>query len=293
MRWKQGRRSKNVEDRRGRGGARALKGAGGIGGLTIIVALVALFLGKDPSQLLALLGGQLGGGISAGSSESEGTFTSTPEEEELVEFIKVVLGDTEDVWNDLFPRMGRRYEEPTLVLFRDAVQSACGVQSAQVGPFYCPADNQVYLDLSFFEDLKRKLGAPGDFAQAYVIAHEVGHHIQNLLGISSQVHSQRRGLSETEGNALSVRQELQADFFAGVWAHHAQRARSILERGDLEEALNAASRIGDDHLQEQARGFSRPESFTHGTSEQRMRWFRRGFESGDPADGDTFKARNL
>ena len=288
MRWKQGRRSRNVEDRRGRSIPKGVKGVGGgIGGM-LIIALIAMFLGKDPSQLLALLGGQLGGGTSSGTVAA-----STPEEEELADFVSVVLGDTEDVWNDLFGRMGRQYEEPALVLFRDAVSSACGNQSSSTGPFYCPADDQVYLDLSFFEDLKRKLGAPGDFAQAYVIAHEVGHHVQNLLGISGQVHEQKRSLGQADANDLSVRLELQADFFAGVWAHHAQQARQILERGDLEEALNAASRIGDDHLQRQATGRVRPDSFTHGTSEQRMRWFSRGFESGDPAEGDTFSARNL
>lgn len=286
MRWKSGRRSTNVEDRRRSGGPRMALG-GGIGGI-VVVAVIALFLGKDPSQLLALLGGQLGG--ASASAGSGGAVASTPEEDELVEFVSVVLAETEDVWNTLLPRMGRDYEEPRLVVFRDNVQSACGMQSAAVGPFYCPGDNQVYLDLAFFDDLKKRHGAPGDFAQAYVIAHEIGHHVQNLLGISSQVHSRQNAVGKTQANELSVRLELQADFFAGVWAHH---ARNVLEQGDLEEALNAASRIGDDRLQREARGYVAPDSFTHGTSEQRMRWFARGFESGDPTDGDTFNARDL
>jgi predicted metalloprotease len=199
-----------------------------------------------------------------------------------------VLKDTEDVWGELFASMGKTYQAPRLILFTGQVESACGSASSAVGPFYCPGDAQVYLDTEFFDDLHRRFGAPGDFAEAYVIAHEVGHHVQNLLGVSGRVQSLRRQMGEAEANRLSVRLELQADFFAGVWAHHAQAAKQILEAGDIEEALSAATAIGDDRLQRQARGTVTPDAFTHGTSEQRMRWFRRGFESGDPNACDTF-----
>ena len=290
MRWKGGRRSQNVEDRRGGGGAVKLGAGLGLG--TIIIALiVALMGGGDISKVMEqVLGAAQQSAQQGGSAGAEagGEVVSSPEEEELKEFISVVLGDTEDVWTQLFAQMGRRYEAPTLVLFRDGVRSACGVQSAQVGPFYCPADRNAYIDLGFYEQLRDRFKAPGDFAQAYVLAHEVGHHVQNLLGTSDQVHSQRRRVSEVEANALSVRMELQADFYAGVWAHHAQRARNILEEGDVEEALNAASRIGDDNLQKQAQGYTSPDSFTHGTSEQRMRWFAKGLRTGDLSQGDTF-----
>jgi len=218
---------------------------------------------------------------------------TSPEEDELAEFVSVVLADTEDVWNKLFSEEGQSYREPKLVLFTGQVQSACGFASAAVGPFYCPGDETVYIDLQFYDELRRKFGAPGDFAQAYVIAHEIGHHVQKQLGITSKVDAMRGRVSQEEFNQLSVRLELQADFFAGVWAHHAQRMQQILEPGDINEALQAAGAIGDDRLQKQAQGYVVPESFTHGTSEQRERWFRRGFESGDMAQGDTFNAANL
>jgi predicted metalloprotease len=286
MRWSGGRRSTNIEDRRGRSVPRGLALGGGVGGGALILIVIALLLGKDPTELLGALVADPGTGATVSAA-------STPEEEARVEFVSVVLADTEDVWSELFRTQGRSYEEPRLVLFRDLAESACGLQSAAVGPFYCPGDTKVYLDLGFFDELARSLGAPGDFAQAYVIAHEVGHHVQTLLGTSEEVSRAQRGSSEAEANRLSVRLELQADFFAGVWAHHAQRARGVLERGDLEEALNAASQIGDDRLQRAGRGAVAPDSFTHGTSEQRVRWFRRGFESGDPAEGDTFGAEDL
>jgi predicted metalloprotease len=273
------RESENVEDRRAMSprGKRAAVG-GGIG--VLVIAVIALLTGADPSQLLALLGGQVvqGGGAAAPAEELQ----TTPEEEELVRFSKVVLGDTEDVWNQLFREaLRRQYQEPAMVVFRDHVDSACGFQSAAVGPFYCPGDAKVYLDLSFFDELARNFGAAGDFAQAYVIAHEVGHHVQNLLGYSDKVNDQRGRISEAEQNKLSVRLELQADFLAGVWAHHTQKQKQVLDPGDLDEALNAAGQIGDDTLQRKARGRVAPDLFTHGTAEQRIRWFKRGFETGD------------
>lgn len=288
MRWRQGRRSRNVDDRRGR---RVARRAGGLGGGALIMVLIAMLFGADPGQLLQMMGNT----AQQPAYETVGEPAPRPAaENELADFVRVVLGDTEDVWRELFPTVsGEPYREPTLVLFTDAVRSACGHASAAMGPFYCSADEKVYIDLSFYEDLRRRHGAPGDFAQAYVIAHEIGHHIQHRLGILDDVHRQRRRLSETEYNALSVRLELQADFLAGVWAHHAHRARNILEPGDLEEALNAASAIGDDRLQMQSRGYVVPESFNHGTSEQRVRWFRKGFETGDLSQGDTFSARDL
>jgi predicted metalloprotease len=207
--------------------------------------------------------------------------------------VKVVLADTEDVWNKLFQEQGAQYQEPTLVLFTDAVQSACGSASAATGPFYCPGDQQVYIDLSFQQTLSQRLGAGGDFAMAYVVAHEVGHHIQNLMGITNKVHSQRRSLSQEDYNELSVRLELQADFLAGVWTHHAQEMNNILEQGDIEEAMRAANAIGDDRLQKQSQGYVVPDAFTHGTSAQRMRWFKKGLETGDINQGDTFSAQSL
>lgn len=287
MRWKKGRRSENVEDRRGRRVAPAA--TLGIGG--IVIALIAVFLGADPRKFLgeAGLGGLGGGGDAPASAPVE--FSAA--EQELADFVSVVLGDTEDTWRKLFTQIGRTYEEPNLVLFTKAVHSACGAAESAMGPFYCPGDKKVYIDLSFYNELKKRHGAPGDFAQAYVIAHEVGHHVQNLLGASDKVHRARGRVTDVEYNNLSVRLELQADFYAGLWAHHAQRARKILERGDLEEALNAASAIGDDTLQKKARGYVQPESFTHGSAEQRMRWFRLGFETGDFRQGDTFSARRL
>jgi predicted metalloprotease len=252
----------------------------------VVVALIAMFLGVDPGAVL-----QTGGGPGAAPPAA-----ADPAQDSLAEFTAVVLASTEDVWNGLFPRLaGGDYPEPQLVLFSGAVQSACGYAQAAVGPFYCPGDRKVYIDLSFYRDLRQQLGAPGDFAQAYVIAHEVGHHVQTVLGISEQVNAARRGVGEAEANALSVRQELQADCFAGVWGYHLRRSGGPvqLDPGDLEEALGAAAAIGDDRLQRQSRGYVSPESFTHGTSEQRVRWFRRGFEGGDPRACDTFQGGAL
>ena len=284
MRWESGRRSSNVEDRRGislRGGA--------IGGGTLIVALVAALLGAPPSLIRSLLGnGGEGTAVEAPSGR-----TPTAAENQAADFVKVVLGSTEDVWTEVLPRTGPHYAPPKLVLFTDMVQSACGTNSAAVGPFYCPPDRRVYLDLSFFAELARRFGAPGDFAQAYVIAHEVGHHVQNLLGISERVHDARASLSATEGNRLSVATELQADCLAGVWAYHANRTTQLIEPGDTEEGLRAASAIGDDTLQKAARGRVVPESFTHGSSAQRVRWFRTGMTTGRVADCDTFSTSTL
>jgi len=285
MRWEHGRRSDNIEDRRGlRVTGKGLAG-GGIG--IIVVALIAMFLGVDPSIVL----NQAGNLAPTQTEQTQTTFS--PEEERLKEFMSVVLADTEDVWGELFRASGQQYENPTLVLFSGAVESACGFAEAAMGPFYCPADRKLYLDMSFFNDLASRHDAPGDFAQAYVIAHEVGHHVQNLLGVAEQVHAARQRGSEAEGNALQVRMELQADCFSGVWAHHAHKARQILEPGDTEEALAAASGVGDDRLQKQTRGYVVPESFTHGSSAQRMRWFSIGMKTGDPEQCDTFKARTL
>lgn len=274
--------SDNIEDRRGMGGRRGpVMLGGGLGSILLIV--LAILFGADPMQFLNPGGGPAGGG---GQQQNQ---PIDPAQEPLKEFVGIVLKDTEDVWNEQFRLMGRQYREPILVLFSGSVDSACGFADAAVGPFYCPGDQKVYIDLSFYEQLKRQLNAPGDFAQAYVIAHEVGHHVQNLLGTSGRVDSMRRNVGEVEGNRLSVRLELQADYYAGVWAHHAQKMRNILEPGDIEEALNAANSIGDDTLQRRGgRGRVMPDSFTHGTSAQRIRWFKRGFQSGDPKGGDTF-----
>ncbi len=285
MRWEDGRRSDRVEDRRGMRVSRGLAG-GGIG--TLVLVLIALYFGVDPSIVLQQNPLQ----VPDSSSRSAPT-TASAEENRLAEFVAVVLADTEDVWQELFRSMGKTYKKPTLVLFSDAVESACGLASAAVGPFYCPADGKVYIDLSFYRDLQTRFGAPGDFAQAYVIAHEIGHHVQNLLGIAEKVHSLRSRASEAEANRLSVMMELQADCLSGVWAHHAQRTRNILEAGDIEEALNAASRIGDDRIQRQSRGYVTPDSFTHGSSAQRMRWFKRGFDTGNVGQCDTFSAESL
>lgn len=283
MLWKGQRQSDNVEDRRGlSGGGMAI--GGGLGG--IIVLVIALLLGADPRQLLEQ---------SRGVDPSSGTTTSrptNPQEDELKQFSATVLASTEDVWADIFRQQGRTYSKPTLVLFTDAVRSACGEAGAAVGPFYCPGDQKLYLDLSFFNDLQTRFRAPGDFAQAYVIAHEVGHHVQNLLGTMDKVDSVRGRMSEAEANEVSVRLELQADFLAGVWAHYAQQ-KGILEPGDIEEALGAASAVGDDRLQREGQGYVIPDSFTHGTSEQRARWFRKGLETGDLRQGDTFNVRSL
>ena len=283
MLWKGQRQSDNVEDRRGMSGSGIAIG-GGLGGIVILV--IALLLGADPRQLLEQ---------SRGVDPSSGTTTSrpaSPQEDELKQFSATVLASTEDVWTDIFRQQGGSYRKPTLVLFTEAVRSACGEAGAAVGPFYCPGDQKLYLDLSFFNDLQTRFRAPGDFAQAYVIAHEVGHHVQNLLGTMDKVDSLRGRMSEAEANQLSVRLELQADFLAGVWAHYAQQ-KGILEAGDIEEALGAASAVGDDRLQREGQGYVIPDSFTHGTSEQRIRWFRKGLETGDLRQGDTFNVRNL
>ena len=285
MRWENGRRSDNIEDRRGmRVNGRGLAG-GGIG--AIILALVAMYFGVDPSVILNQAGSL------APTQETHQPAPSNPEEDKLKDFMSVVLADTEDVWGTLFKESGKSYQPPTLVLYSGAVQSACGFAEAAMGPFYCPGDHKLYLDMRFFNDLAKRHDAPGDFAQAYVVAHEVGHHVQTLLGISDKVDAARRRASEAAGNALQVRMELQADCFAGVWAYHANQARHVLEPGDTEEALAAAAGVGDDRLQQQARGYVVPESFTHGSSAQRMRWFSRGMQGGDPGQCDTFKATRL
>jgi uncharacterized protein len=294
MRWTGRRESSNVDDQRGRSGGGGFSNFGGLpgglfskGGLIVIVIILGIswFTDTNPLTLLS----QLSGGGDGYTVEQSEPYQGTAAEEELASFTKVVLADTEDVWNSLMDD----YREPTLVLFSGSVQSACGQASASSGPFYCSADEKVYIDLSFYEELKQKLNAPGDFAQAYVIAHEVGHHVQHLLGITDKVHAQRERLSETEYNELSVKLELQADFLAGVWAYHANRTKSIIEPGDVEEALNAASAIGDDRLQKQFQGHVVPDSFTHGTSEQRVRWFKKGLTTGDTQQGDTFSAEEL
>lgn len=283
MRWRESRRSSNVEDRRGLPVGRAAIGGGG----ALIVLVLALLFGADPAQLLQQI--QATGG--APSSSTSGV--AAPPQDELAEFVAVVLAETEDVWTAQFQQMGQRYQAPRLVIFEGQVESACGMASAAMGPFYCPGDEQVYIDLSFYRLLRERLGAPGDFAQAYVIAHEVGHHVQHQLGITDQVHSARGRVSEAEYNALSVKLELQADFFAGVWAHHAQRTKGLLEPGDIEEAMLAAESIGDDKLQLESQGHVRPDAFTHGTSAQRQRWFQLGYETGDMQRGDTFRAQRL
>ena len=282
MLWKGQRQSDNVEDRRGMSGGGMAIG-GGLGGIVLLV--IALLLGADPRQLLE----QRGVDPSSGTTTSRPT---NPQEDELKQFSATVLASTEDVWTDIFRQQGRTYTKPTLVLFTEAVRSACGEAGAAVGPFYCPGDQKLYLDLSFFNELQTRFRAPGDFAQAYVIAHEVGHHVQNLLGTMDRVDSVRGRMSEAEANQLSVRLELQADFLAGVWAHYAQQ-KGILEAGDIEEALGAASAVGDDRLQREGQGYVIPDSFTHGTSEQRIRWFRKGLETGDLRQGDTFSVRSL
>ncbi len=285
MKWRGRRSSSNVEDRRGSGMARKV-GGGGIG--VVLLALVAMYFGVDPSVVL----NQGGGMLSGGSKTETAPYKPTAEEAELAAFVSVVLAETEDTWHEIFRGLDGRYQEPTLVLFSGSVQSACGLGQAAMGPFYCPGDKKVYIDLSFYRDLKNRHRAPGDFAQAYVIAHEVGHHVQNLLGISGKVEQAKRRMTKEEGNVLSVMLELQADCFSGVWAHDAKRAQ-ILEAGDVEEALTAASAIGDDRLQRQARGYVTPESFTHGTSEQRVRWFKTGLQQGDINSCNTFGAERL
>lgn len=309
MLWKGRRQSSNIEDRRGMGGG-GMRFPGGLGGgmgggmrrrgggiglFGILILLgIAWFLGINPLTLLS--GGMDTGGYSSypeQQSSLDGGGFSDPASEEMKEFVSVVLADTEDTWKALLPQIGATYRDPRLVLFSGGVDSACGYAQSAVGPFYCPPDEKVYLDLDFFDELSRRFGAPGDFAQAYVIAHEVGHHVQNVLGIEEQVRQARGSMSETEANELSVRVELQADCFSGVWANRAQKERGLLEPGDIEEALGAASAVGDDTLQKQAGGRVVPDSFTHGSAQQRMRWFEAGYRSGDPKACDTFNANSL
>jgi predicted metalloprotease len=268
MEWQGRRESDNVDDRRGSGGRGIAIG----GGVSVLAAIVCLLLGVDPRVIFQ------------GNPSNQVSYQQPKNPQvqaEQKKFVSVVLADTEDVWHEQFRKMGKTYREPRLVLFSGRVQSACGLASDAVGPFYCPGDSQVYIDLQFFEEMKNRFRAPGDFAQAYVIAHEVGHHVQNLLGVSQRIQSQRSRLSQAESNRLSVRLELQADFLAGVWAHHAQKSKHILQPGDLDEALRAANAIGDDRLQRQSKGYVVPDAFTHGTSSQRARWFRLGFETGN------------
>jgi uncharacterized protein len=304
MRWRGRRQSSNIEDKRAMRGPRSTRiGGGGImrllplafrvlgvKGTLIAAALLVgyVFISGDLEQLLDTDG-------SAGNQASTGdqAVKQSTAEKQLVEFVSTVLADTEDTWNTLFKQSGKNYREPKLVLFRRAVATACGTGSTQIGPFYCPADQKVYIDLSFFDDLKSRHGAPGDFAQAYVIAHEIGHHVQTLTGISEQVQTAKKSLSQAEANRLSVKQELQADCYAGIWAHHANRSRQILETGDIEEGLVAASAIGDDRLQQRSQGYVVPDSFTHGSSKQRVDWFKTGLSRGTLAACDTFAANAL
>ncbi|MFH1001134.1 MAG: neutral zinc metallopeptidase [Bacteroidota bacterium] len=279
MRWKGRRSSTNVDDRRGMSSKRAIKG-GGIG--TIVIILIIWLLGGNPMEFIGLLDN--------GQMQTSETVATTAHEDELAEFVSVVLADTEEVWTRQFRSMGMEYREPTLVLFRSQVQSACGFSSSATGPFYCPADEKIYIDLTFLEDLQRRLNAPGDFAMAYIVAHEVGHHVQKLLGLMDKIHQARRNMSEEEYNRLSVRLELQADFYAGLWANHADEMMNILEEGDIDEAMNAANAVGDDLIQKKTQGYVVPDSFTHGTSEQRRTWFYKGLKTGDFNQGNTFNS---
>jgi uncharacterized protein len=281
MKWIGGRESSNVDDRRGLSTGGGVAIGGGIIGVIYLIFQLLTGSGGDPST------------VQFPGQATEMTQEQKAADDERAKFVKVVLGYTEDVWNELFRQQGKQYEEPVLVLFRDNVQSACGMASSATGPFYCPGDQEVYIDLSFYEELQNRFNAPGDFAEAYVIAHEIGHHVQNLLGISDKVQRMRQQLSEGEYNKYSVMLELQADFLAGVWAHHAQQMKNILDPDDIDEALNAANAIGDDKLQKESQGYVVPESFTHGTSQQRMYWFKKGFQTGDMRQGDTFNDPSL
>ncbi|WP_428607628.1 KPN_02809 family neutral zinc metallopeptidase [Sedimenticola sp.] len=305
MRWRGNRQSDNIEDRRGMRATRSGNFGGGGGALRLLPVVikflgvkgtliaVALFIGYGlfSGTLSQMLGG--GGFQEQSARQTGGNVSQSAQEKELVQFISVVLADTEDTWHALFQEMGREYKEPRLVLYRQSINSGCGFGSAEMGPFYCPADQKVYLDLSFYEDLRNRYQAPGDFAQAYVVAHEIGHHVQTLTGISRKVQEAKQGMDSTQANQLSVRQELQADCFAGIWAHHADRSRQILEAGDVEEGLTAASAIGDDRLQKQSRGYVTPDSFTHGSSRQRVKWFGIGLKVGTLKACDTFSSKNL
>jgi predicted metalloprotease len=281
-------RSENIEDRRGMRmpGGRGLA-VGGIG--TVVIAVIAMFLGIDPGVVMQGMQGMQQAPVATGPQERVQT-KAPAREDQMADFVAAVLGSTEETWTEIFARGGKRYQKPVLVLFSGAVQSACGFAQAAVGPFYCPGDNKLYIDLAFYRDLQDRFRAPGDFAQAYVIAHEVGHHVQNQLGVAEQVRRAQSRASKEQGNALQVRMELQADCFSGIWAAHANRKRKILEPGDVEEGLRAAAAIGDDRIQMSTRGYVSPESFTHGSSEQRVRWFRRGLESNDVKACDTFAA---
>jgi predicted metalloprotease len=286
MRWQNRERSTNVDDRRKGGSVRKVGGGIGIG--VILIAVFQLIMGENPVSVLQNVLSE------SAPSQTSGPATTNAADDELADFVSVVLKDTEDVWEKLFKEeLGRQYQPPTLVLFSGSVQSACGSAQSATGPFYCPADQKVYIDLVFYQELKNRFKAPGDFAMAYIVAHEVGHHVQSILGISSQVEMQKRKVSKKEANQLSVRLELQADFLAGVWAHHGQKMKNFLEKGDIEEAMNAAAAVGDDRIQLQARGYVVPDAFTHGTSEQRMRWFKKGLLEGKLKDGDTFSEYNL
>ncbi|WAC27812.1 neutral zinc metallopeptidase [Ancylobacter sp. SL191] len=297
MRWEDFRRSSNVEDRRGggggfRGGLPGGRGGLGIGGL-IIVGLIAWATGINPAVLIGGAEILMGGGETSQSAPQQPSASRTPPKDQEGQFVSAVLAQTEDVWTQQFKAQGQTYRPPGLVLFTGGTRSACGTAQSAMGPFYCPTDRKVYIDLAFFEEMKRRFRAPGDFAQAYVIAHEVGHHVENQLGILAQVQQRQRQVSRTEANALSVRVELMADCLAGVWAHHANAQWRILEDGDIEEALNAASAIGDDRLQKQARGYAVPDSFTHGTSAQRTRWFKRGLDTGSMKQCNAFDSRSI
>ena len=287
MRWQNGRRSSNIEDRRGRRIPGGMKG-GGIG--ILLLALVGIYFGIDPALIL-----NVGDVVQKNQpvSRTSAPYQATTQEKEQADFVAVVLADTEDVWTQVFEENGKTYQEPTLVLFTGSVQSACGFAQAAMGPFYCPGDRKVYIDLSFYKDLQNTLHSPGDFARAYVVAHEIGHHVQKLLGYSDQLARARPRLSKKNYNKVSVRMELQADCFAGVWANRADKMRAILEPGDIEEALNAASNIGDDRLQQESRGYVTPDSFTHGSSAQRVHWFKQGYETGDVESCNTFKIKEL
>ncbi len=283
MRWQDERRSDNVEDRRGVSAGQIAVG-GGIGTI-IIVMLVSLLTGADPRALMQKMQ------VAQPGRVQQNPAAKNPEEEKQADFVRATLGMTEDVWTDIFAKAGKKYREPHLILFSNQVKTeGCGLASTAVGPFYCPADEKVYIDLAFYDELKRRFKAPGEFAQAYVIAHEIGHHIQNLLGTSEKVSQLQRQVGKAEGNKLSVMLELQADYYAGVWAHHAEKKKHILEDGDIESGLRAATAIGDDALQKQAQGYVVPDSFTHGTSAQRVKWFRKGLVSGDVNGGNTFEA---
>lgn len=297
MRWRGRRESQNIEDRRGQRRVRARRGGIGLGGLLLILG-VSWLLGVDPLMMLqgveqaqvSVNSGDPGGLSFPETPPGPSPASGTPREDDMKKFVSVVLADTEMMWQAAFGQAGQTYQEPTLVLFTGSVRSACGLGQAAMGPFYCPADQKVYIDLSFYDDLRAQFGAPGDFAQAYVIAHEVGHHVQNLLGLSAKVQELRQRSSEVESNRLSVLLELHADCLAGVWAYDADNVRKLLEHGDVEEGLRAAAAIGDDRLQQQSRGYVTPDSFTHGSSEQRVKWFRTGLETGDVGACDTFSA---